>query len=98
MHYTHEDVSAENQVKIFVPSKMTKCLELRKKIITLHKQGLSNAAIGKRLLEPKTTLPNIVRHFKTTLNELSPETIRATCASAPKRLEAMVKNEGGYIK
>ena len=64
----------------------------------LQKQGLSNAAIGKRLLEPKTTVRNIVRHFKTTLNELSPETISATCASTPKRLAAMIKNERGYVE
>ena len=66
MGHTHECLSAENQVKIFVPSKMTKCLVLRQKIITLHKQGLSTGAIAKRLLEPKTSVWNIVRHFKTT--------------------------------
>ena len=88
---------------------MVKCLVLREKIIELHKCGLSNAAIGKRLLEAKGTVRDIVHHWKTTGNiepkpnsgrprELSPETIRATCASAPKRLEAMVKNEGGYVE
>ena len=31
-------------------------------------------------------------------DELSPETIRKTFASVPKRLEAMVKNEGGHVE
>ena len=47
---------------------MAKNLDLRKKIIELHKQGLSNRAIAIRLLESKTTVGNIVRHFKTTGN------------------------------
>ena len=92
---------------------MVKCLVLREKIIELHKCGLSNAAIGKRLLEAKGTVKDIVHHWKTTgypnkkalikalmkaWDDLSSETIRTTCVSVPKRLEAMVKNEGGYVE
>ena len=49
-------MSAESQVKKFVHSKMTKCLVMNEKIITLHKRGLSNVAIAERLLESKTTI------------------------------------------
>lgn len=43
---------------------MTKCLVICKKIVALHKHGLLNVAIAKRLLESKTTVGNIVRHLK----------------------------------
>ena len=105
MGHTHECLSAENQVKIFVPSKMTKCLVLRQKIITLHKQGLSTGAIAKRLLEPKTSVWNIVRHFKTTgrveQNSPSPGRPRSvTTKSLIKKVKDKIrhKNEGGHVE
>ena len=35
------EVSAENQARISFPSKMAKGLEVREKIITLHKRGMN---------------------------------------------------------
>ena len=72
---------------------MVKCLVLREKIIELHKCGLSNAAIGKRLLEAKGTVRDIVHHWKTTGNiEPKPKSGRPRSVRTPK-LITKVRNK-----
>ena len=64
---------------------MVKCLVLHEKIIELHKCGLSNAAIGKRLLEAKGTVRDIVHHWKTTGNiEPKPKSGRPRSVRTPQ--------------
>ena len=56
------------------------------------------------ILEAKVSNKNypnkaaLIKALMAAWDNLSPETVRATCASAPKRLEAMVGNEGGYVE
>lgn len=61
-------VSAENQVKIAFSQKMAKGLKVHEKIISLHKRGLSKTDIAKSLLESKSTIGDIKKHYKTTGN------------------------------
>jgi hypothetical protein len=48
--------------------------------------------------KPNTNVESIKRNLKKVWADLDEETIRNCCASAHKRLEAVLEAEGGYVE